>query len=140
MRLTVPACRRRLDDDRLAGVDHGGVAAGEAFHAAAPAPRPVLTDLAILAASKAERPHAAVAGQDGAFHFFQKPDDANDAIAGVPAPAPARTFADMKVLEQDRIAEFQDFRIGQPGVVMWVCTASVPGNPGPAGEPEQIVS
>ena len=25
-------------------------------------------------------------------------------------------------------------------LVMWVCTASVPGKPGPAGEPEQIVS
>ena len=25
-------------------------------------------------------------------------------------------------------------------LVMWVCTASVPAKPGPAGEPEQIVS
>jgi hypothetical protein len=51
-----------LDDDRLAGIDDGGVAALKLLHAAALAPHRVLTDLTGFAPGKAERPYAAMAG------------------------------------------------------------------------------
>ena len=114
--LAVAARSRRLDDDGFAGVDGRGVAAGELFNAAVLPPHRIFADLTVAAAGKPERRHAAVAGQDGAFHFFQKADGADDAVAGVPLAAAAGAFADVEILEQDRIAEFQNFRIGQPRV------------------------
>ena len=69
-RLTVAARGRRLDDDRLAGIDDGRIAALQTFHAAAPAPHPVLADLPIAAACQSEWLHAAMAGKNSAFHFL----------------------------------------------------------------------
>ena len=57
-----------------------------------------------------------MAGQNGAFHLFQKADGAADAVAGLPSPPPAGIFADVEVFEQDRIAKFQNFRIGEPRI------------------------
>ena len=54
-RYSVPARRRRLNDDRLAGFDHGGIGAFEPLLPAIVAPHPVLADLTILAARKTER-------------------------------------------------------------------------------------
>src|SRR5262245_41111070 len=65
LRRTIPAGGRRLDDDRFAGVNDGGVGTLEPLHRAIVAPHPVLADLAILAARHAERPDAAVAREDG---------------------------------------------------------------------------
>src|SRR6266436_8512354 len=93
-----------------------GVGALQAFHATIAAAHPVLADLAWLAAGKSERPHAAVAGQDGAFHSFKKSDGAADAIAGIPFSAPAGAGANMEILQHDRIAEFQHLRIGEARV------------------------
>src|SRR5258705_12878881 len=73
-----------LDNDCVAGIERRRVGALQALHAPIDAAHPVLADLARLAACKPERPHAAVAGQDGAFHPFQKPDGATDAVASVP--------------------------------------------------------
>jgi hypothetical protein len=42
-----------MDDDRLIGVDHGIVAAGQALHPPVLAARPVLADLAGLPAREA---------------------------------------------------------------------------------------
>ena len=44
---------RALDDDRLIGVDHGIVAAGQVLHPPVLAARPVLADLAGLPAREA---------------------------------------------------------------------------------------
>src|SRR5207245_6779018 len=80
-----------------------------------PAP-PNPRELAGLAAEKPERPHPAMARQDGAIHCFQEPDGAAHAVAGVPFAPPARTLPDMEILEQHRIAELEHLRIGQPRV------------------------
>src|SRR5215831_9497527 len=112
-RLAVSSRARGLDNDRLAGLQGGRVGALQALHAAVQTAHPVLADLARLAACKAERPHTAVAGQDGAFHRFEKPDGAADAIAGIPFPTPAGAGADVEILKQYRVAEFQHLRIGE---------------------------
>src|SRR4029079_10517734 len=114
--LPISARRRRLDDDRFAGVDHGGVRAFQPLHRAVVAANPVLADLAILATGHAERFDAAVPGQDGVFHFFQEPHGAAEAVAGVPLAFAARAFADVEVFQHHRIAELQNLRIGQPRV------------------------
>src|SRR5579871_1012995 len=111
--LPIPARCRGLDDDRLACFERGGVAALQAFHAAVLATHPVLADLSGFAAGQPERRHAAVAGQDGAFHPLEKPDGAADPVAGVPLAAPAGPDADVKILKQHRIAELQHLRIGE---------------------------
>src|SRR4029077_9941171 len=108
--------RRRPDDDRLPCLQHRRVAARELVDAAILAPHSVLADLSVPAAAKPERRNAPVPGQNSAFHSFQETDGANDAVARTPAPAAARTLADVKVLEQDGVAEFQHFGIGEPRV------------------------
>src|SRR6516225_1005842 len=113
LRLSISARGRRLNDDRLAGVDDGGVAARKLLHAAVVAPHRVLADLAGFASRQAERTHAAVARQDRAIHLFQETDGAAHAVAGIPAAASARTFTNVEILEQDRIAKFQHLGIGQ---------------------------
>ena len=105
-------------------------------------PHAVLADLAGLAARETERPHAAVAGQDRAFHLLQEADGAADAVAGVPLPLAAGALADVEILQQHRDSAVP----GSSGsvrrvLVMWVCTrVGAVESPGPAGEPEQIVS
>src|SRR3977135_988150 len=103
--LAIAAGRRRLDDDRLAGIDHGRVRALQPLHPSILAAHPILADLTSLAAGEPERPHAAMARQDRAFHLFQEPDGAPDAVAGVPLAASARVLADMEILQHDRIEE-----------------------------------
>src|ERR1700734_2465528 len=112
-RLAVAARGRRLDDDCFAGIDHGGIAAFKLFDRTVLAPHAVLADLAVAAAGEPERRHPAMAGQNRAFHFFQETDGAADAVAGIPLAAAAGVFPDMEILEQHRITEFQNFRIGQ---------------------------
>src|SRR6516164_7838707 len=116
LRLSISARGRRLNDDRLAGVDDGGVAARKLLHAAVVAPHRVLADLTGFASRQAERTHAALARQDRAIHLFQETDRPTHAVAGIPAAASARTWADVKILEQDRVAELQHLRVGQPRV------------------------
>src|SRR5437868_5816714 len=87
-RLAISTRGRRLNDHRLAGVDGGVVASFELFHPAILAARPVLANLARFAAGKAKRPHAAMARQNRAFHFFEKADGAANAAAGMPLPLP----------------------------------------------------
>src|SRR6185295_18325370 len=101
---------RGLDDDRLAGVDHGCVAAFQLLDSAVLPAHRVLARLTGLAAREAERRHDAVAGQERAVHLFEEADGAADAVARIPFAAPARAFADVEILQHDRIAEFQNFR------------------------------
>src|SRR5215207_9279807 len=82
--LAIPARGWRLNDDRFACVDHGGVGALEPLHAAVLAADVVLADLAVLAAGHAERRNAAVARQHGVFHLLEEPHGAADAVAGMP--------------------------------------------------------
>src|SRR6185312_851758 len=112
----VTARCRRLDDDGFTGVDGRLVASLQPLHAAILAADPVLADLARLAAVEAERPHPAMAGQNRAFHSFEEADGPADAVPGMPSAFAARIFADVKILEHGRIAEFQHFRIGEAGV------------------------
>src|SRR5262249_51392057 len=114
--LAVSARGRRLNDDRLAGIDDGGIGARKLLHAAVVAPHGVLADLTGFASRQSERTHAAVPRQDRAIHLFQETDGAAHAVAGIPAAASARTFTDVEVLEQHRIAELQHLRVGQSGV------------------------
>src|SRR5262245_45878399 len=116
LRITVAAGGGRLDDHRFAGIDHGGVGALQPLHAAVVTAYPVLADLAALAACQSERVHAAMPGQDRAFHLLEETDGAADAVAGIPFAAPARAFTDVKILEQHRIAELEHFRIGEARV------------------------
>src|SRR5580704_16771118 len=109
LQLAVTARGGRLDDDRFAGIDDGGVAALQLIDAAIIASHRVLADLTIAAAGESERRYAAMAGQNRAFHFFQETDGAADAVAGIPFAAPTGIFPDVEVFEQHRIAEFQDF-------------------------------
>src|SRR5437016_1089264 len=50
------------------------------------------------------------------IHAFEKTDDPGDAVAACPFAFTARAAADLELLQDDRIAEFEDFGIGQPGV------------------------
>src|SRR5215469_9646399 len=81
-RSTITAGRRRLDDDRLTRLQHGGVAASKFFDAAIVAPHPILADLTVPASRKPEGRHASMPGQDRAFNFLQKTDGAPDSVAG----------------------------------------------------------
>src|SRR5215467_1898153 len=116
LRLPIRSRGRRLDDDRLAGIDHGGIGPLELLHVAVLAPYSVLAELAGLAAGKAERTHATVARQNGAIHLLQEANGAAHPVARIPAAAPARTFADVEILEHDGIAKLEHLRIGQSRV------------------------
>src|SRR6266446_77342 len=115
-RIAISAGRRRLNGDGFAGFEHGGVATLKLLQLSVLTPNPVLADLTALAAGKPERTHAAVAGEDRAVHAFEKTDRAANAVAGVPAAPAARALADVEILEQHRIAEFEHFRVGEPGI------------------------
>src|ERR1700731_1167506 len=93
VRLPISPRRRRLNDHRLVRVDHRRISPLEALHPPALAPHPVLADLPGIPAGKAERPHPAMAGEDGAFHLLQEPDGAADAVAGVPLAVAPRAGA-----------------------------------------------
>src|SRR5262249_5272772 len=110
LRLPIRSRGRRLDDDRLAGIDHGGIGPLELLHVAVLAPYSVLANLAGLAAGKAERTHATVARQNGAIHLFQKTNSAAHAVARIPAAVPARTFADVEILEHDPLPTLDPLR------------------------------
>src|ERR1700722_12797335 len=69
-RLAISACRRGLDDDRFAGIEHGGGAAFECLDTAVLASHGILADVAVLTAGKPKGRHAPVARQNGAFHPF----------------------------------------------------------------------
>src|SRR5262245_25999790 len=115
-RIPISPGGRRLDHDRFTGVDDGGVAALQPLHAAILPAHEILADLAGFAAGESERLHVAVAGQDRALHPLEEPAGAGKAVAGLPCPAPARTLADVKILEQHRIAELEHLRIGEARV------------------------
>src|SRR6266516_6712023 len=114
--LAISARGRRLDDDRLAGIDDGGVAARKLLHATVVAPHGVLADLTGFAPGQAERTHATVARQNRAIHLLQETNGAAHAVAGIPAAASARTWADVEILEQHWIAKFQHLGVGQSRV------------------------
>src|SRR5262249_34657051 len=107
LRLAIAPRGRRLDDDRLAGIDLSGVGARKPLNAAVVASHGVLADLAGFASGQAERTHPAVARQNRAIHLLQKTDRAAHAVAGIPAAASARTFTDLQILEQGRVAALQ---------------------------------
>src|SRR5262249_17590141 len=88
--LAISARGRRLDDDRLAGIDDGGAAARKLLPAAVVAPHGVLADLAGFASGQAERTHAAVARENRAIHLLEEANGAAHAVAGIPAAASAR--------------------------------------------------
>ena len=54
--------------------------------------------------------------QNCAIHLFQEANGAADPVARVPAAAPARTFADVEILEHHGIAKLEHLRIGQSRV------------------------
>src|SRR5262249_29549336 len=114
--IPVAAGRGRLNHDRFAGVDDGCVAALQPFHAAVLPAHGILADLTRLDAGQAERAHGVAPRENRAFHFFEEADGAADAVAGFPFAAPARTLADVKILEQHRIAELEHLRIGEARV------------------------
>src|SRR5262249_61690948 len=95
--LAISARGRRLDDDRLAGIDDGGVAARKLLDAAVVAPHGVLADLAGFASGQAERTHAAVARENRAIHLLEEANDAAHAVAGIPAAASARAWAEGEI-------------------------------------------
>src|SRR4051812_18533086 len=95
--LAVAAGGRGLDDHGFAGLDHGGVAALQPFHRAVLASRPILADLAGLAAGGAEWRHAAMAGEQGRFHPREEAHGAAHAVAGVPFAFAAGALADVEV-------------------------------------------
>src|SRR5581483_8060804 len=116
LRLAIPARGRRLDDQRLAGVDHGRVAALEQLDRAIETTHRVLPNLPIFAARQAKGRHHAVAGQERALHLLEEADGAADAVAGIPFAAAARAFANMEVLEHDRIAKLENLRVSETRV------------------------
>ena len=145
MRLTpfgaISARRRRLDDDRLAGVDHGRVAALQPLHAAVLAAHPVLADLTSLAAGKPERrargggrtgsciPSSPENGWCGECRRRRSICRARPSPCGCGNPR-ARPDSGIPALP-DRSA------------ACWSCGCArhrCRESPGPAGEPEQIVS
>src|SRR2546428_2260435 len=93
-----------------------GAVSANLLRAAVFAPKGFFAVLTGSASRQAERTHAAVARQNRAIHLLQKTDGAAHAVAGIPAAASARTFTDVEVLEQDRIAKLQHLRVGQPRV------------------------
>src|SRR5215471_5532278 len=110
---SIASRRGRLDDDRLAFVDGGSVAPLQSLHLPTAPPYPVFAGLTGFASGKTEGPHAPVAGQDRVFHLLEKADGAADAAAGMPLAAPARTRADMEILEHDGITKLQHLGIGE---------------------------
>src|SRR5258708_3254502 len=69
-RFAVAARGRRLDDDRLAGVDHGGIRALERIDPSVVAAHGVLADLTGFAPGQAERAHAPSARHDLSSPLF----------------------------------------------------------------------
>src|SRR5262249_30245864 len=80
------------------------------------APYRVFTNLAGIAARKAERTDSGVSGQYRAFHRFEETDGASDAVASMPFPAPAGAGADVEIFKYDRVTKLQHLRIGEAGV------------------------
>ena len=88
-----------------------------------------------------ERAHAAVARKDGAVHALEEADDAARAVAARPFALAARAAADGELLDQHRIAQLQDLRIGEArvGHVHVHGGGAVEAGPAPA-PPEHSVS
>ncbi len=143
---TASICRisarcRRLDDHRFTGIDDCFVAALQLFDAAVLATYGILADLAGFAAGKTEWPlRGGWPDRMVQSIFSRKRIVRIDAVARIPFAAPAGTFADVKILKHDRIAIFQNFRIGEPRIGHVGLHRIGAGEAGPAGEPEQIVS
>src|SRR5688572_15018193 len=112
----VAAAARGSDDDGLAWLDHGLVAAFEALHAAVGAAQPVFTALPGISALEAEGRDTAMASEQRHVHGFAKAHDAHRAVAAVPSPPAARAPPDRKAFEEDGVAEFEDFGIGEARV------------------------
>src|SRR3977135_2757291 len=87
IRIAVTARRRSLDEDRLAGLDRGGVAGLQLLPPAGLSPHRTFAARPRPPAGRPERAPPPVARQDRAFHRLQEPDGAADAVAGVPLPA-----------------------------------------------------
>ena len=105
-----------MDNDGLVRVDSRFVAPLQTLHASVFASHPILANLASLATGKPEGAYPSMAGQDRTFHLFQETDRPANSIAGVPFAAPARAGPDVEIFEHDRVAEFENLGICQPGV------------------------
>ena len=115
--VSIAARGRRLDDDRFAGVEHGGVAGLAAFRRGRPcaAPNSRRPD-------RLRRRRGRTAARGGGRTGWCSPSFPGSGwCARTPSPAfhwprPPEPFADVEILQQHRIAEFQHFRIGEPRV------------------------
>src|SRR4029077_15212434 len=112
-RSAIAARRRRLDNDRLVRVDNRFVAPLQTLHAPVLAAHPILANLTSLAAGQSKWAYPSMARQDRTFHLLQETDRPANSAAGVPFAAPARAGPDVEIFEHDRVAEFQNLRIGQ---------------------------
>ena len=101
-------------DDRLTGRQVRLIASRKHIDRAVQPANFGLADLTLPATVKAKRGVGAMRGEDRAFHRLEEPDGPTRAVAGAPLPLPARTLADVKVFEQDRETQLEDFRVGQP--------------------------
>src|SRR5262249_26140753 len=75
-----------------------------------------MADLAWLATHDAERRHYPVRCTNRPFHCHEEADCPLDAVPAMPLALTAGAFADMEVFQNHRIAQFQDLRIGEPGI------------------------
>src|SRR5439155_10486094 len=91
-------------------------AAGQPFDGATRPPHQALAAKTRFAAIEPVGRDTAMAMKERDVHRFEKADDAGDAIAARPSALAARAVADLEFLENDRIAEFEHFGIGQTGI------------------------
>src|SRR6266853_1307341 len=110
------AATRRLDDEHVAFLHLDLEGRTEVLARAIDAFHPVAADLAWRAACHAERRHAAVVGEHGRGHLFEK---ANTPLATVAAAAPACAAAaetHPEFLQAHGKTPLENFGIGEPRV------------------------
>src|SRR5690349_2178600 len=81
--MSEPSARRGAHRHRLAGLQHGLIAALESLDATAGAAHPGRADFAGRAAEQPMRAHAAMRGENGAIHALQEADGALGSAPGV---------------------------------------------------------
>ena len=106
--MTESAAGRGHNRNRVAGLHRSLRSAWQLFDGTRQTADDVVADLAGLAAFQAKRRHPAVSGQDGAVHRFAETNGTARAVTGMPAALAAGPFADVKILEQNGVAEFED--------------------------------
>ena len=110
------AAARRLYDEDVARVHLCAVGAEQDLGAAIGPDDAVASQRAAFPAFQSVGRHAAVAGEDRRRHRLQETDPAADAVAAPPAPPTAASSPDLEALQPHRVAPFEDFRVGKPGV------------------------